>query len=139
MKIRYYILGLVLLIICGAAIGLYLYTKPSPKAANLKADFIMNSEELTLAYQGNSEKAAAVYSGKVIQVTGKLVEIKTDDKGFVTLIIDGSPGTTISCILEKPPANVVTKGDLITLKGFCAGWDDLFSEVKLHSGGLINK
>jgi hypothetical protein len=139
MKIRYYLFGLVLVIICGAAIGLYLYTKPSPKATNLKADFILKAEDLTLAYQGNAEKASRDYSGKVIQVTGKLAEIKTDDKGLITLILEGSPGTTVSCILEKPLSQTVTKGEMLSLKGFCAGWDDLFSEVKLHSGGIIHK
>jgi len=139
MKIRYYLIGLAFVVICGAAIGLYMYTKPSPKAANLKADFILKAEELTMAFQGNAEKAALNYSGKVIQVTGKLAEIKTDDKGLVTLILEGSPGTTVSCILEKPLSKAVNKGEMLSLKGFCAGWDDLFSEVKLHSGVVINK
>jgi hypothetical protein len=139
MKFRYYIIGLVFVIICGTAVGLYLYTKPSPRAINLKADFFLNTEELTLAFQGNAEKAGKDYSGKVIQVTGKLAEVKTDEKGFVTLILEGSPGTTVSCILEKAPIQSVAKGEILTLKGFCAGWDDLFSEVKLHSGGIIRK
>ena len=139
MKFRYYLMGLAFVVICGAAIGFYLYIKPSPQAANLKADFILKAEELTLAYQGNAEKAALEYSGKVIQVTGKLLEIKTDDKGLVTLILEGSPGTSVSCILEKPLSKPVNKGELLSLKGFCAGWDDMFFEVKLHSGGIIKK
>ena len=137
MKIRYYIIGLAFLIICGVAVGIYLYTKPSPKAADMKADFELKSQELTSAFQGNAEKAALNYSGKVILVTGKLLEIKTDDKGLVTLILEGSPGATVSCILEKPMSLTVIKGELLSIKGFCAGWDDLFSEVKLHSGGIV--
>jgi hypothetical protein len=139
MKIRYYLIGLAFVIICGAAIGLYLYTKPSPKAANLRADFIMKSEELTVAYQGNAEKAGKDYSDKVIQVSGKLAEIKTDEKGLVTIILEGSPGTTVSCILEKPLSGTINKGEIVSVKGFCSGWDELFSEVKLHSGVVIYK
>jgi hypothetical protein len=139
MKIRYYLIGLAFLVICGAAIGLYMYTKPSPKASNLKADFILKTQDLTLAYQGNADKAALEYSGKVIQVTGKLSDIKTDDKGLVTLVLEGSPETTVSCILEKPLTETINKGDIISVKGFCSGWDELFSEVKLHSGSLAKK
>ena len=139
MKIRYYLIGLAFLVICGAAIGLYMYNKPSPKASNLKADFILKTDELTLAFQGNAEKAALKYSGKVIQVSGKLAETKTDDKGLVTVILEGSPGTTVSCILEKPLVSAVNKGEILSLKGFCSGWDDLFSEVKLHSGVVVFK
>jgi|SRR5664279_980042 len=137
MKTRYYLIGLALLLICGAAIGYYLYTKPSPKAANLKADYALKTEELTTAFQTNSQKAAAQYSGKVLEVTGKLAEIKTDDKGLVTVILEGSPSTTVSCIFDKPLMRNLNKGDVISLKGFCSGWDDLFSEVKLHSGSLV--
>jgi tRNA_anti-like len=139
MKIRHYVIIFALLLICGAAIGLYLYTKPSPKAVNMKADFILKAEDLTSAYQVNSGKADKEYSGKVLQVSGKLAEIKTDSKGLVTLILEGSPGTTVSCILEKPLNQTVAIGELIWLKGFCAGWDDLFSEAKLHSGSIVNK
>ncbi len=137
MKIRYYLIGIAFLIICGAAIGYYLYTKPSPKAANLKADFVLKTEELTKAFQSNSEKAGKDFSGKVVEVTGKLTDIKTDDKGLVTLILEGSPETTVSCIFDKPLTANLIKGNTVTLKGFCAGWDELFSEVKLHSGSLI--
>jgi len=137
MKLRYYLIGVAFLVICGAAIGYYMYTKPSPKAANLKADFKLKTEELTTAFQTNPQKAAKDFSGKVIQVEGKLAEIKTDDKGLVTLILEGSPGTTLSCIFEKPLTSTLNKGDVVSLKGFCAGWDELFSEVKLHSGSLI--
>ena len=139
MKIRYYLIGIAFLIICGAAIGYYLYTKPSPKAANLKADFTLKAEELTSAFQTDAQKAALEYSGKVIEVKGKLAEIKTDDKGLVTIILEGSPGTTVSCIFDKPLTETLNKGDEISLKGFCAGWDELFSEVKLHSGSLVKK
>ena len=137
MKFRYYLIGLAFLLICGAAIGYYLYTKPSPKAANLKADFTLKTEDLTKAFQTNSVNAAKDYSGKVIEVTGKLTDIKTDDKGLVTLILEGSPETTVSCIFDKPLIQKLNKGDFVTLKGFCSGWDELFSEVKLHSGSLI--
>jgi hypothetical protein len=139
MKIRYYLFGIAFFVICGAAIGYYMYTKPSPKAANLKADFFLKAEDITIAFQGDAQKAALDYSGKVIEVKGKLAEIKTDDKGLVTIVLDGSPGTTVSCIFEKPLTETLNKGDLISLKGFCAGWDELFSEVKLHSGSLVKK
>jgi hypothetical protein len=99
----------------------------------------LKTDELTLAFQGNAEKAALKYSGKVIQVSGKLAETKTDDKGLVTVILEGSTGTTVSCILEQPLVSAVNKGEILSLKGFCSGWDDLFSEVKLHSGVVVIK
>jgi hypothetical protein len=139
MKIRYYLIGLAFVVLCGAAIGYYMYTKPSPKAADLKADFSLKAEDLTVSFQTDAQKANLNYSGKVIEVMGKLAEIKTDEKGLVTLVLDGSPGTTVSCIFEKPLTETLNKGDVISLKGFCAGWDDLFSEVKLHSGSLAKK
>ncbi len=137
MKRKYFILIFLFIVLCGAGVGFYLFNKPSPHASSKKPDYTLSTAELAKAFETNETQANKTYSGKVIQVSGKVTDLITDKQGLVTIQIEGTPGSSVSCIFEKDPGQLISKGDSITLKGFCAGFDDLFGEVKMHSCGLI--
>lgn len=137
MKRKYLLLAFLFLALCGIGIGLYLFNKPSPKASDIKPAFTLTATELAKAFESDGTQAGKLYAGKVLQVSGKVSDVKKDDKGLLTLVIEGTPGSAVSGVLQDLPKEEVKKGDEVTIKGFCSGFDDLFGEVQLHSCGIV--
>lgn len=103
------------------------YPEPRNIAAQ-RADFNLAANEL--AQNMVHAEAAKKYGDKVIQTFGRIAAIDgnviTLEDGVVVSLLD------ISQLVHE-------KGDSITVKGRCVGYDDLLQEVKLDQASIIKE
>ncbi len=118
------IVAVSLLALAGAAIGFYLYTKKPADISDLKEDFILTAEELSAAFNDDETAATQKYTNKVVLVTGKISEIKSDPQN-PSVQLEGSDFLTgITCSLyadEFSKVQQLKKGTQISIKGKCTG------------------
>jgi hypothetical protein len=117
-------LGIPLLLLIGAAWAWHLYDKPHQSAAGESADVTINADTLYHQYQADEHAADQKYMGKVISVTGRLIEIQHNGNSVIWILSTQPGGGGINCQLfsgtkvdPEPKA-----GDPVTLKGRCTGF-----------------
>jgi RecJ-like exonuclease len=117
-------IGIVFLLLIGAAWAWRLYDKPHQSAASESADVTINADTLYHQYQADEHAADQKYMGKVISVTGRLVEIQHNGNSIIWILSTQPGGGGINCQLfagtkvdPEPKA-----GDTVTLKGRCTGF-----------------
>lgn len=133
MKIIKIVLILLFLLL---ATGAYFYisseiSRKSPAMSTTQADFTVEISDLLSEFESNSTNANKKYLGKVIQISGSLKSVETDEKGFYTLVIgDNISMSSVRCSMEPSQSLDVKSlpiGAKIQLKGECIGFnpDDL--------------
>lgn len=122
------------LIILGAALiavlssfsyGVYLYNKPAMKIENEDPVLVTTSKELVGSFAENAEKLTAEFSGKVIEVKGKVSLIEGSAESTIVLLENG-----VKCEFSdtKLPFEI---GQEVVVKGIFSGYDDMFNELSL--------
>ncbi|GDX52352.1 hypothetical protein LBMAG27_13990 [Bacteroidota bacterium] len=117
------IIIILLLIVAAVGYGLYQYFRTNAKTADLTADVSISAVDLYNAYSDNEMHSDSLYRMQVIQVTGKVAEIKKDTSGIIILLDGGNGMFGVSCSLQKTDETVqkVEKDSNITIKGICTG------------------
>jgi tRNA_anti-like len=125
---------LVLIGVVALAVGTYAYNEYNRKAINVaeaNTDFTLSSNQLVQQFANKSQYYDSIYHSRIIEVTGAVKEIDTDEKGFHTIVIgDSASSATIRCSLDSLQ-NTKIKGygqlKTITIKGIYTGFnaDDL--------------
>ena len=110
-------------IVAGVGYGLYEYFRTNAQTADLDANVKISAVDLYNAFTDNETLADSLYLMQVIQVTGKVVDIKEDTSGTIILLDGGNGMFGISCSLQKTDEEVkkVEKDSEITIKGICTG------------------
>lgn len=120
------ILGSILVVI-GGGVGYYLWNKPhasigtpdvTTTATELAAAFGKDEDAATKKFMGDASKSL------IIQVSGKVLEIKNDTSGIALALETGDPINGVSCVLDKftkQPRTDYKVGEEVTLKGICTG------------------
>jgi hypothetical protein len=118
--IKKVIISIASLALLGGALGLYLYNQPKDDINDLKADQVLSAEKLANEYTTDEAQADKTYLGKVLEVTGKVLQIEEGEFNVVTL--EGSDLSSVRAQL-LPEVNVAEfKGqEYLTIKGKCAG------------------
>ncbi|MDI9366283.1 MAG: hypothetical protein QM541_15100 [Flavobacterium sp.] len=125
---------LLLLAIVTIAIGTYVYKEYNRKTINVvekNTDFTLSSSELIQQFTNKPKYFDSIYHSKILQVTGAVKTIDSDEKGFHTIAIgDSASTTTIRCSLDN--LQKITIVDFknvktVTIKGIYTGFnaDDL--------------
>jgi hypothetical protein len=124
--------GIVLLLLGGLFLwGLYLYNKPHRSAADAPLSATIAADSLFAQYQRDEHRADSLYGkGKVIEVTGSLLEIQHSGNAEIWILSAGdssaaTPGGGINCQLfsaDKDPSPLPKPGDKVTIKGKCTGF-----------------
>lgn len=119
------ILILLSLGLIGGAVGLYMYFKPVADLGNVKSDVKISATELLTAFETDEAAATGQYLGKILEVSGKVMNIETEDHGGVTLVFEagGLMGGVI-CRMDKRYAEKTAKiqaGVNATIRGECTG------------------
>lgn len=117
-------LGILLVLIAGAAWAWYLYDKPHRSAAGLTADITIDADTLYRQYEADEHAADQKYMGKVLSVAGRLTEIQHTGNSEIWILSTQPGGGGINCQLfagtrvdpEPKP------GDAVTVKGRCTGF-----------------
>src|SRR5690606_13868480 len=104
------------------AVGTYFYLYQGHRdVANEETSFQITSGDLISEFQNNSDSANAKYLNKTIEVKGKVMDL-TDS----TLSLESGVFCSFN---EKLDQSI--KNKLVTVKGRCIGFDELFGEIKL--------
>src|ERR1700754_3519300 len=115
---------ILLLIVAGGVYGWRQYHKPHASADDESAFATINADTLYHQYQLDERSADAKYMGKVIEVTGKLVEIQHSGNAEIWILSTQSGGGGINCqLFSGTKVDPLPKpGDSVTLKGRCSGF-----------------
>lgn len=120
---RKLVIPLLVLGIIGAGIGFYMYNKPVASLENKKPDVIVEAAQLISDYEADEKSANEKYLGKVVQVSGKVADITTEDGKNKIILETGNPMSMIICELENGSTPVSIKaGDEVNMKGMCSGY-----------------
>ncbi len=122
----------------GGSIGLYLWFKPVPGIESLDTEISIPANDLFLAYEADENLANEKYLNKVIEVTGLVREIKTNEAGFPVVVLETDDvmfGVICEFESKDPLPRDVQAGALITIKGLCNG---KLLDVVLNRSVFIN-
>lgn len=119
-------LGLIALVI-GGAVGYYMWNKPHEAIG--KPNFTVTATELATEFGNDENAATAKYVGKdgkmiVVQVSGKITDVKNDTSGITIALETGDPINGVSCVLDRFTKQTRTDykvGEDVKLKGLCTG------------------
>ncbi|MAT53947.1 MAG: hypothetical protein CMN32_05660 [Saprospirales bacterium] len=117
-------LAILILGILGAAVGFYFYNKPLDAMAGQKADFKLTAEELFNAFENDEAAANAKYLDKVVEVRGKVLEVKPDEDGKTGILLDAGGMFGVNCKLDdlaEDQRQNFTEGEEVSLKCICTG------------------
>lgn len=118
--------GLVALVI-GGGVGYYMWNKPHEAIG--KANFTITATDLAAEFEKDETAATAKYVGKdgnmvVVQVSGKIADVKNDTSGITIALDSGDPINGVSCVLDRFTKQARTDykvGEEVKLKGLCTG------------------
>jgi hypothetical protein len=111
------------LALAGGGTAYYLSQKTVPSVNDLKTEATITSTDLFAAYQADEAAANQQYNGKIVQVSGTVKEVKTNDAGVPTVVLEsGDMMFGVICELQDPgQAAQFAVGQTATLKGECSG------------------
>jgi len=122
--------------VIGAGVGYYMYNKPVASLENKKADVVATAAQLIADYESDEKAADEKYLGKVVQVSGKVIDITTAEGKTKIQIETPNPIAVIICELEPGAEHGSVKaGDDIVVKGMCSGY---LSDVILVQATIVN-
>lgn len=142
------IIGIILIGVLGGAYGLYLYFAPHRDVQSVEAFTTISAEDLVAEYLKNNAAANMKYladdgDSKVINVTGRVNSIETDQKNQLVLILkDEGDGIGVSCTFMQSTnknAEKLKVGDQAKIKGVIrsgAGYDD---DLDLYEDVIMEK
>lgn len=124
MSVKYKIVYLLIAAgLLGGSVGYHLYNEKNPSLAGAKADFSTNSTNLYEYFESDEAKANALYMDKVIEVTGVVEKVVTDEQVCSIYLTTGSLiGYVIAELESCDTATDAHKGMSVTVKGVCTGY-----------------
>jgi hypothetical protein len=96
------------------------YNKPHADVEKLKSDFSLSAQELWQQFDQDEKAASEKYVGKILSVSGKVQEIKTDQEGLA-ILLEASQMGSINCNMLSAAAQPEI-GESISIKGICSGY-----------------
>jgi hypothetical protein len=122
-----YLLAAILVIV--AILCIYAYKEFMRKPADLdKSDAVasMAASDLYGLYSNYEDSANKKYLGKILEITGRVVEIENQQDTLLTILLgDSSQSGRVSCLIDKKQnaaAKKILVGDVLKLKGICTGY-----------------
>lgn len=116
---------LLCLLVMAGLILLFLFYAPEKNLQRQEADLKITATELYTQYEANENAGNQKYIDRIIDVTGEVAEISTDENGAVVVILrqpDDFSG--VLCTLEASERGAAKKleiGKTATIRGFCTG------------------
>ena len=111
-------------IIIAAAAGVWMYFKPHPSVMNTEAAFRISAPMLIEVFTEDEARANSVYGGKIVEVEGRLTDIRRSDSTWTLQLGDASQMAGIICYMQKgaPGDYASLRTDTpIRIKGICNG------------------
>lgn len=108
-----------------SALGFYMYNKPHENIQRATADFELSAIELFSIFETDEASANEKFLDKLIQVNGRIQDIKVDEEGQTIISLEGGDLMFgIICELDpftKHKRTEFSIGEQVVLKGICTG------------------
>lgn len=134
---KYIFLVIFILICAGAWYAYHEYTRKPATASDLDTDFTLTAEQLQKEFESNEEGASKKYMDKVIEVSGTVSGVSTNEKRTDISLETPDPMTAITIQVlpdEKEKAAKLKEGDKVKLKGICTG---KLTDIELNKGVIL--
>ena len=100
----------------------------------------MAASDLYDMYSNYEDSANKKYLGKILEITGSVVEIENQQDTLFTILLGDTlqPGR-ISCLIDKKQnatAKNILLGDVLKIKGICTGY---LMDVELNRCVIVKK
>lgn len=139
--LKYSILFALVFAAAAAFYGYKEFNRKSKSVAEQKANFNLQQEELLTAFSTDEKAATQKYSGRILEITGTVKTVETDEKGFATVVLgDSSSLSSIRCSIDSTQAQTATSVQLnskIIIRGICTGYNA--DELGLGSDIILNR
>jgi hypothetical protein len=140
MKIKYAIIGVLILFLIGAGVGLKMFYKQHEDVNKTEAAFKVEAAGLLDEFAKDENAATAKYSEKTIEINGKLVAKNKLENGTDVLILENEM-EGISCQLDSGWATAnqqeiqaLETGKPVKIKGVCKGY---LMEIKISPAVVV--
>lgn len=126
----------------GAGLGYkFVYNKPHINYEKASTDFSLAGSELFSQFKGSTQQASEKYTGKVLEISGKLNSVETPDSLTIAVFTldEGMFGDEgIRCVMLPNHAEKISQfiGMDIKLKGYCTGYNE--TDVIMEKCSIIN-
>ena len=135
-----FFLGFLVVVLIGAAIAYFaIWNVPKVSAKTQSADMTVTAEQLFSDYQQDQGAGDKLYIGKVLEVSGTITEISSDEQGAPVVLFgtdDAFGGVLCTFELgEKDKISALQPGQKARVKGICTG---MLMEVVLNRCTLLD-
>lgn len=129
------ILPILILGVVALAIGYYMYNKPVESLENKKADVSVTADQLLADYESNEQTANDKYLGKIVEVSGTVASITTEEgKNKIHFETSNPISVVITELDEGNSIDGLKAGDQASAKGMCSGY---LSDVILVRASVV--
>ena len=120
------LLGLFILGVIGGFFGYTQYNKTHKSLETTTADQTVDAVNLFSAYEADEAKANQTYNGKVVEVSGTIQDISTDESGLLKLTLNAENDFGgVICQMNKEKNYTAEQFKIdseVTLRGDCSGY-----------------
>ena len=121
--LRKIIVVILIIGLIGGAYGLYLFNKETPSLHDVEHDFKIHAVDLFSDFDNDESVANQKFNGKVLLLSGTVVDINTKDQGSYITLEAGSDFGAVSCKLDSTVSVAkVVPGEEVELKCQCTGY-----------------
>jgi thioredoxin-related protein len=122
--LKKYFFGIMLVLLCLAGLGIYKVMKPHHNAEYENTEATLSAKDLFSEFQSDEIQAGKKWTGKVIEITGKISSVSENDK-YVSILLGVTAEGGINCSVLKKDlkrGDSFKVGENITIKGKCSGF-----------------
>jgi hypothetical protein len=126
----------------GAGLGYkFVYNKPHINYEKASVDFSLAGSELFSQFKSSTHQASERYTGKVLEISGKLNSVETPDSLTIAVFTldEGMFGDEgIRCTMLPNHSGSISQfiGRDVKLKGYCTGYNE--TDVIMEKCSIIN-
>lgn len=130
-------------ILAAVLIWFFYVNKPHRDYENADPDQIVAAEQMFTQFRSNKLMADSLYTGKVVQISGPIRKVETNDSIVVAIFIfdQGMFGDEgIRCwMLPNQHAGLkdYKVNSIITIKGYCTGYND--TDIIIEKSSIVKE
>lgn len=134
---------LLVTILGGGGFAYYQYNRELPDLTDQPAEVTLTAVSLYQAFEADEAGATEEYLGKVIELSGQIMEKQTTPDESIILLLEAGDGLgVVNCGVNAadltPAVKNLQHGDQVTIRGMCDGYVNLLSQVNLSRCTVIS-
>lgn len=138
---KFLIFGFIAITLLGIYTWFFVYNKQHKDIEAAQVDFTISTEQLISEFETQKDSAQKKYNEKVLDLSGKVLEILGDDS-LSSIVLQGNTNYTIICeVLNKYNSEVTSlkKDDAIHVKGLYIGFMEADADLGLPGDIRLKK